>query len=95
MICIKPSDFISAEIAATGAWEKDIVNNVIKSMESHPSAMFLDVGANIGMYTVMIAAMKRKVIAVDADPRNLAYIRKSLENSKTEEYVELIYNSIR
>ena len=95
MICIKPSDFISAEIASTGAWEKGIVNNVIKAMEAYPSAVFLDVGANIGMYTVMIAAMRRKVIAVDADPRNLAYISQSLEYAKTTIYVQLIYNSIR
>ena len=64
-------------------------------MKAFPSAVFLDVGANIGMYTVMIAAMKRKVIAVDADPKNLAYIRHSLEIGKKTDKVELIHNSIR
>ena len=78
-----------------GAWEQATVNNVINAMESYPSAVFLDVGANIGMYAVVIAAMRRKVIAVDADPRNLAYIKQSLEIAKTKDYVELIYNSIR
>ena len=70
---------MSRSIKSEGSWEQDIVNNVIRAMEAHPSAVFLDVGANIGMYTVVIAAMKRKVIAVDADPENLAYIRQSLE----------------
>ena len=54
-----------------------------------------DVGANIGMYTVIIAAMKRKVIGVDADPKNLAYIRHSLKIAKNTDNVELIHNSIR
>ena len=94
-ICIKPSDSVSGQIESTGAWEPEIVNNVIRGMEAYPSAVFLDVGANIGMYTVMIAAMKRKVIAVDADPKNLAYIRQSLAIEKTTKYVELIYNAIR
>lgn len=86
---------VSGSIKNSGAWEQATVNNVIKAMESYPSAVFLDVGANIGMYAVVIAAMRRKVIAVDADPRNLAYIKQSLEIAKTKDYVELIYNSIR
>jgi 2-polyprenyl-3-methyl-5-hydroxy-6-metoxy-1,4-benzoquinol methylase len=35
-----------------------------------------DIGCNIGMYTVVAAALGRQVVAVDADPHNLAYIRK-------------------
>ena len=95
IICIKPSDLISRIIEKQGCFEKKIVNNVIKAMKAHPTAMFLDVGSNIGMYSVLVAAMRRKVIAVDADPRNLAYIRQSLGITKTTDYVELIYNSIR
>ena len=97
-ICIKPVSrdiHVSGTIKREGSWEQDIINNVIRAMEAHPSAVFLDVGANIGMYTVVIAAMKRKVIAVDADPENLAYIRQSLEIESTTDYVELIHNSIR
>ena len=86
---------ISKEIEKSGAWEKNIVNSVIRAMKAHPSAVFLDVGANIGMFTVVIAAMKRKVIAVDADSKNLAYIRQSLDIANTQENVELIYNAIR
>ena len=85
---------ISKEIEKSGAWEKNIVNSVIRAMKAHPSAVFLDVGANIGMFTVVIAAMKRNVIAVDADSRNLAFLRKSLELGNTRDYVELINNII-
>ena len=64
-------------------------------MKAYPSAVFIDIGANIGMYTLVIAALKRNVIAVDAAPFNLAYIKQSSEISKTRKYIELIYNSIR
>ncbi len=95
-ICLKPLDeWISMKINANGAWEQDIVNNVIRAMNAYPSAVFVDIGANIGMYTLVIAALKRKVVAVDAAPFNLAYIKQSLEISRTRDYVELIYNSIR
>ena len=56
---------------------------------------FQDVGANIGMYAVVIAAMGRRVVAVDADPENLAYIRKSLDLAQNSQYVDIIYNSVR
>ena len=97
-ICVKPPSkgkMMTKIIERKGAWEKAIVNSVIRVMEAHPTAVFLDIGANIGMYTLVIAAMRRQVLAVDADSRNLAYIRKSLEISKTTDYVELIYNAIR
>ena len=54
-----------------------------------------DIGANLGMYAVVIAAMKRRVVAVDADPVNLAYIRKSLDLEGNTENVRIIYNSVR
>ena len=95
MICIKPSDHVSGRINAAGAYEAEIINNVIRSMEAYPSAVFLDIGANIGMYSLVIAAMRRKVIAVDADPNNLAYIKKSQETEQKTDNIKLIYNAIR
>ena len=47
------------------------------------------------MYTLVIAAMKRSVVAVDADPDNLAYIRKSLDLERNTGNVRIIYNSVR
>lgn len=47
------------------------------------------------MYAVVIAAMGRRVVAVDADPENLAYIRKSLDLAQNSQYVDIIYNSVR
>ena len=52
----------------------------------------LDAGANIGMYTVMVASMGREVVAVDAMADNLAYIRKSLKLGNKEDKVVLVHN---
>ena len=41
----------------------------------NPGVFSLDLGANIGMFTLAVAAMGRKVKAVDATFKNLAYIR--------------------
>ena len=47
------------------------------------------------MYSVVVAAMHRPVVAVDADPVNLAYVRKSLELGGTSKFVRIVYNSVR
>ena len=59
------------------------------------SYYLLDAGSNIGMYSIMVAAMDREVVAVDAMADNLAYIRQSLEMEKKEHLVTLVHNAIR
>ena len=61
----------------------------------NPLLQHADVGANLGMYALVIAAMNRSVVAVDADPVNLAYIRKSLDLEGNTGNVRIIYNSVR
>ena len=46
------------------------------------------------MYTIMVAAMGREVVSVDAMADNLAYVRTSLEVGKNED-VTLAHNAIR
>ena len=71
---------VSGSIVRQGAWEFGTVNNLVKIMTTFPGATFLgintdfrdiviiptivDIGCNIGMYTVVVAAMRRQVVAV-------------------------------
>ena len=57
--------------------------------------LFADLGANIGMYTVTVANLGRKVVAVDASLQNLAYIDQSLHINSNRENVTLINNAVR
>jgi len=96
-ICVKPvsvDKFVSGSILSQGVWEKNIVNLVLKALEFYPSASFLDVGANIGIYTVLAAAAGRRVVAVDAVMENLAYISTSLNQSNTGHFVSLLNNPV-
>ena len=47
------------------------------------------------MYTVMVAAMDARVIAVDPILNNLALINQSLKRSNKAQYVSFIRNPIR
>ena len=102
---------VSCAIVEQGAWEEHNVKNLMKAMSLYDSAVFigkilyfitlsnskycLDGGCNIGMYTIMVAAMGREVVAVDAMADNLAYVRRSLEIQNREHLVTLLHNAIR
>ena len=48
-----------------------------------------------GMYTVMIAQMKRRVVAVDPIINNLALIDHSVRRAGNQEYVQYVTSPIR
>jgi len=94
--CIKdPSEdqFVSRGIAS-GGWEVEEVTKVLEVMTLHPGAVFLDIGSNIGAYTVPVAAMGRSVVAVDMMLDNLGYIRSSLDTMDRPGHVELVHNAV-
>ena len=54
-----------------------------------------DIGSNIGMFSVAVANLGRKVVAVDASIENLAYIDKSIHLNNKAGNVKLINNAVR
>ena len=95
-ICVKKDDlFVSETIMDKGAWEEEIVHNLMKAVSQYEDAVFVDAGCNLGMYTVMVAAMGREVVAVDAMADNLAYLSKSLKLGDHADQVVLVHNPIR
>ena len=57
--------------------------------------LFADLGSNIGMFSVTVANLGRKVVAVDASLQNLAYIDQSLHLNGNRENAQLINNAVR
>ena len=86
---------MSAKLAMGRGWEPDLVTMVMEAMTLHPEAVFLDLGSNIGAYTLPVASMRRRVVAVDMMRDNLAYIKTSLIKAGLDNYVEMIHNAIR
>ena len=46
------------------------------------------------MFALSVAAMNRSVVAVDADPVNLAYIRESLSLGGSSQNVRTVNNAV-
>ncbi len=60
-----------------GLWEPTNVRTFIKQLEEVPDCNVIDIGANIGLYTLIAAKMDRMVIAVEPVHENLNRIHKA------------------
>ena len=79
-LCIhepKYDHHISGQLKENGMWEPTNVRSFIKQLEEVPDANVIDIGANIGLYTLLAAKMKRYVIAVEPLHENLNRIHKA------------------
>ena len=48
-------EWVSGGILASGVWEKEIVVEVMRTMDKYPEAVFMDIGSNIGHYIIVIS----------------------------------------
>lgn len=53
--------------------------------------IILDVGANIGMFTVKIASKVKKVISIEPEPQNFSLLKKNVETNRISNIVLLNY----
>jgi FkbM family methyltransferase len=57
--------FISAQLLA-GGWECQIINPIAKVMTQHPGESFMDIGSNIGAFSLTFAHLGYRVFAFEA-----------------------------
>lgn len=94
-VCINDPAFndIAGEIYTNNAWEPAYTSNVMAALKLYPGATFLDIGSNLGTFSLMAAAMGRAVVAVDAVYYNLAYLFASARLTGKGQ-IRLVYNSV-
>ena len=96
-ICIyteKEDIYISASLAKVGVWESSNVANVIKWLRNDLNLGFIDIGANIGVYTLAVASVGRQVVAVEPSLSNIKRLQKSLYTGNLRDKVTLIKNAV-
>ena len=74
--------------AKTLLTEEPLMISWIKAM--NPNDVVLDVGANVGMYTVPIAQRVKKVYACELDPLNVAILKENIVLNEVQDRVALL-----
>ena len=70
--------FVSASIIRHGVWEGGLVTEMVRVMRAHPGSVLLDVGSNVGFYTLAAAAAGFRVHAFEPVPQNAMRLEASL-----------------
>jgi FkbM family methyltransferase len=95
-ICVYPNAhhvdrWVSRQIKANGFWEQHMVQemlSVLRGQRQH-NPLLVDIGANIGFYTLAAAAAGFDVYAFEPVPRNAEMLRASLERNRLAHRVTL------
>ena len=97
VICVyRPHEdvWVSWEILKTGAWELDLLNMTRDFYLTEPNMQLLDVGCNIGVFTLNAAILGHNVVALDANKVNLRMLSMSLTLNDLHDKVTLVWNAV-
>src|ERR1700733_5515721 len=83
-------DLISDSIAFTGIYELSL-SRTVADRASH-GGMFVDVGANLGYFTLlwMAGGSSNRCVAIEASPRNAQLLRQNVKKNGCDDRVKVI-----
>ena len=88
--------FISGSVhRATGPWDSYIWNLFVNILaKAGPGNIVVDVGANIGYFSLLAASMGQRVISFEPMNRNAAKFQASIDRNDFQEQISLYQNAI-
>ena len=96
-ICIYPDvedKFISRSILQTGMWEPKGVECMQNVLRNNSDLGLIDIGTNIGVFSLLAAAMGRNVLSVEPRLESARRFHKSVKLGHLEDRVTLITNAL-
>jgi 2-polyprenyl-3-methyl-5-hydroxy-6-metoxy-1,4-benzoquinol methylase len=88
--------FISGEILSRGHWEPQLTLELLEHLGPPSSGrVFLDIGSNIGWFSLTAAAAGHRVIAIDALRTNVELLMRSISaNPQFQELIEVFHYAV-
>ncbi|XP_061180172.1 uncharacterized protein LOC133188685 [Saccostrea echinata] len=84
--------WVSGRIINEGKWEEHHIQRIHRILRSDPSMIFLDIGSNVGAFSLTMAELGNPVIAVDALRDNTARLCASMEINHLQNKISIIHN---
>ncbi|CAL1544808.1 unnamed protein product [Lymnaea stagnalis] len=97
LICIhdpKRDLMVSAHLKNEGSWEPENVEAMYQAHQMFPDLALVDLGCNVGVFTLPAARMGMEVVAVDAMLKSLKLLQRSLLINGLSCHVTLIHNAL-
>ena len=98
LICLHPvgrDRYISHDLRAAGVWEPAIVRTFQWLLRASPADVgVIDIGANIGQYSLLAAAMGYRVVAVEPQPDNLRLFRHAVRLGEFDTRITILERAV-
>uniref|UniRef100_A0A1I8FZ31 Methyltransf_21 domain-containing protein n=2 Tax=Macrostomum lignano TaxID=282301 RepID=A0A1I8FZ31_9PLAT len=92
---VHPSwDTISRDITSKNVWESEQTNFIRSALELLPGAGLLDVGSQLGAYSLHAAQMGRQVVAIDAFYQNSIRLFASVTANGFQDRMRVYWNAL-
>ena len=96
-ICVhdpNEDEIISATLVKQQTWEPNLLYVTGRILTNNLELKFLDLGCNLGVYTILAAKLGIDVIAVDPNKQNLRLLTKALSLGGLRSKVTMLWNAI-
>ncbi|XP_064617242.1 uncharacterized protein LOC135481335 [Liolophura sinensis] len=96
-ICIYPPNedaIISRSLLFNGTWDEDTLEDFKVALTSDSELGLIDIGANLGTYSLVAASMGRPVVAVEANHFTAIRMKRSVEINNFRDRVSIIQAAI-
>lgn len=81
----------AALVHILGKYDFHNMNLVQEYLTNHPNVWFIDVGANIGVYTLLAAEVRAKVLAIEPHPATYKSLLSNIKNNNYSNVVTVNY----
>ena len=85
---------MSGTLTKGNVWEHHIVKRFQKVLQLHPDICVLDIGANIGQYSLIAANMGHKVVAVEPYLPSLKRFHKAITIGNLSNRIRVLQNAV-
>ncbi|CAL1542028.1 unnamed protein product [Lymnaea stagnalis] len=96
-ICVHPVKndiWISGALKSGKLWEDSLIQEMMVALKADQRLQLIDIGCNIGLYSLWAAALDRHVLSVEMMMTNVQLLQMSLELSNLTSMVTIVNNAI-
>ncbi len=86
--------YISHDLADTGLWEPHVFLDFLDVLKRDPDLGVIDIGANLGVYSLVPAQMGHKVVAVEPFIQSIQRFHSSAQLGNVTDKIVLLQNAV-
>lgn len=85
---------ISSSLLQRASWEFTVARDVQVALLKEPTAGLIDIGAGVGVFSILAASLKRPVVAVEPYMPHIRLLQQSIAVNHLQGYIGLICNAV-